>query len=361
MRLLIQPGDGVKPLIRAISQAKTCIEIVIFRFDNREIERALAAAVNRGIPVSALIAHTNRSGEATLRRLELRLLGYGVTVARTADDLVRYHGKMMLVDRRELFVLAFNFTHQDIDRSRSFGLVTRSRDLVREAGRLFDADVKRQPYEPGSRKFIVSPVNARKELAVFLKGAKKELLIYDPDLSDPAMIEILEARAKAGVDVRIIGKLRAGRSPLQARRLAMRLHTRAIIRDGSAAFIGSQSLRTLELDSRREVGMLFRDARIVHRLEEIFRRDWENKEAAPVEEAGPPPIAKVAKKVAKTLAQELPPVAQVLDELTRQVVGPILIDRDEVEGLVKDAVKEAVREAVEDVVHEAVQKKAGAT
>src|SRR3954452_22552329 len=135
MKLLIQPGDGVAPIIKAISHAKSSFEIVIFRFDQREVEHSLAAAVSRGVAVHALIAHTNKAGEENLRKLEMRLLGAGVTVARTADDLVRYHGKMMLIDRRELFLLAFNLAHQDIDRSRSFGIVTTSRELVREAGR----------------------------------------------------------------------------------------------------------------------------------------------------------------------------------------------------------------------------------
>src|SRR3954466_2080162 len=100
MKLLIQPGDGVAPLIKAISHAKSSIEIVIFRFDQREVEHALAAAVSRGVAVHALIAHTNRAGEESLRKLETRFLGEGITVARTADDLIRYHGKMMLIDGR---------------------------------------------------------------------------------------------------------------------------------------------------------------------------------------------------------------------------------------------------------------------
>src|SRR5438270_11068508 len=121
MKLLIQPGAGIAPLVKAISQARTSIELMIFRFDQREIERALAKAVNRGVSVHALIAHTNRAGEENLRKLELRLLALGITVARSADDLVRYHGKLMIIDRRELYLLGFNFTHQDIERSRSFG------------------------------------------------------------------------------------------------------------------------------------------------------------------------------------------------------------------------------------------------
>src|SRR5436190_3321307 len=142
MKLLIQPGDGVAPIVKAISQAKSCVEMLIFRFDEREVEHALAGAVSRGVAVHALIAHTNRAGEQNLRKLEMRLLGAGVTVARTADDLARYHGKLMIVDRRELYLLAFNLTHADIERSRSFGVITRSRDRVHEAAKVVDADVR---------------------------------------------------------------------------------------------------------------------------------------------------------------------------------------------------------------------------
>ena len=102
MKLLIQPGDGVAPLVKAINEAKTSVEVLIFRFDRVEVESALVKAVTRGVSVRALIAYTNRGGEKNLRALEMRLLGAGITVARTDDDLVRYHGKIMIVDAREL-------------------------------------------------------------------------------------------------------------------------------------------------------------------------------------------------------------------------------------------------------------------
>src|SRR5437773_1002051 len=120
MKLLIQPGDGIERLVKGIRKAKKSVEIMIFRFDRPEIERALADAVERGVFVHALIAFTNRGGEANLRKLEKRFLAEGITVARTAGDLVRYHGKMIIADRKELYVTAFNFTHLDMERSRSF-------------------------------------------------------------------------------------------------------------------------------------------------------------------------------------------------------------------------------------------------
>ncbi len=126
MKLMIQPGDGAERIMKGICKAKQSLEIMIFRFDLHEIERALIDAVERGIFVHALIAFTNHGGEENLRKLEKRFLAGGITVARTAGDLVRYHGKMMIVDRKELYVPAFNFTRADMLRSRSFGLITRN-------------------------------------------------------------------------------------------------------------------------------------------------------------------------------------------------------------------------------------------
>jgi phosphatidylserine/phosphatidylglycerophosphate/cardiolipin synthase-like enzyme len=273
VKLIILPDDGLKPLVRAIEKAKERLEITIFRLDRREIERALVEAAARGVFVHALIAFTNRGGEQGLRKLEKRLLANGITVARTSRDLVRYHAKMMIVDRKELYILAFNFTSPDIDHSRSFGLATRNRKLVAEAVRLFEADSKRQPYTAENRKLLVSPVNARQALTRFLAAANRELLIYDPKISDRAMLGLLEQRRHAGVRIRILGQ--ASGNQWKARALkSWRLHTRAIVRDRAEAFLGSQSLRQMELDARREIGVLFQDGAAVKRLVRTFDKDW---------------------------------------------------------------------------------------
>ncbi len=73
----------------------------------------------------------------------------------------------------------------------------------------------------------------------------------------------------------MIGKLGKGATGIEARKLPdLRLHVRAIIRDGTAAFVGSQSLRKLELDGRREVGVIVTDARIAKKMRAVFEADW---------------------------------------------------------------------------------------
>jgi phosphatidylserine/phosphatidylglycerophosphate/cardiolipin synthase-like enzyme len=278
MRLIVQPRDGVEPLLSAVKNAKKSIDIVIFRFDLDELEKALKAAIERGVAVHALVAHMTGSGDKKLRNLESRLLKWGATVARTDDDMVRYHGKLLLVDKATLFVLGFNYTDQDIHRSRSLGIIVKKPSVVREADRLIKVDEDRsQSFRPSRSDLVISPENARDRLLRFIRKARRELLIYDANVTDDEMLQALRKRANAGVTIRVLGHVEKkwrGKG-LKVRKLYRRLHVRAMVRDGQRAFVGSQSLRRLELDERREVGIVIREKKIVRKIERIFKGDWQ--------------------------------------------------------------------------------------
>ncbi|MGH9729986.1 MAG: phospholipase D-like domain-containing protein [Candidatus Acidiferrales bacterium] len=364
MKLIIQPEDGPGWLLSALKNASKSIEIAIFRFDRSDVEAALKTAVSKGVKVTALIADMNRGGEKNLRKLETRFLEAGITVARTDDDLVRYHDKMIIVDRRVLHMLSFNFTHLDIEHSRGFGIVTKNARLVQEAAKLFEADCARRPYSAGTDAFVVSPANSRKVLRSFLKRAKKQLLIYDPHISDKEMIRILQERQKAGVEIRVIGKA-GGRSGLTAAKLTrMRLHTRTILRDGHQAFVGSQSLRPPELDSRREAGLIVRDAKIVKKLLATFESDWEttnggDKQENRKKEDSSAAIARDASaKAVAVLVRELHPLAHSVKRAVKKAVaqtGDEILKDKAVRSTMKKVVKKAVKQAVKEAVNEAAK------
>jgi cardiolipin synthase len=351
-KLLVQPEDGAAAILDGIAAAKKSIDILIFRFDHRGVEEALLKAVGRGVRVRAIIAYTNRGGEKYLRALEMRLLGAGIAVARSAADLARYHAKVVIVDARRVFVLGFNFTYLDIEHSRSFGVILEDPNLVREALKLFEADMHRQAYAAGLSTFLVSPVNARAELSAFLAGAKEELLIYDPNVSDTEMLRVLADRLKAGVKIRILGT----GVKLPARKLAhIRLHARVIVRDRRDISLGSQSLRKLELDARREVGVVFRDLKSARRIAQIFEADWDLAGSTVTGEAIEEVVQtkKIAKRVAKEITKDLPQVAEVLDIAVKEVAGDsteLALNADQLQDTVKDAVKRVVKEAVRDAV-----------
>ena len=274
MELIVQPADGIKALLETVAAAQKSIDIMIFRFDLKQMEKMLEGALSRGVAVRALIARESSQGDKRLRQLEMRWLEKGIIVARTGEAFVRYHGKMMIVDNKILHVYGFNFTGLDIAKSRSFGLISKNEKLVSEASKLFAADFDRQPYTPGNARFVVSPENARERLSRFIGGARKQLLIYDPQVSDDAMLRLITERIKAGVDVRVLGKVESKWNVRSEKYPGRRLHIRAIIRDGKRAFLGSQSLRRLELEKRREVGVIITDDTVIRQMQEIFEKDW---------------------------------------------------------------------------------------
>ena len=55
-----------------------------------------------------------------------------------------------------------------------------------------------------------------------------------------------------------------------------------------------QSLRALELDARREVGLIVKEGRIVKRILEVFEEDWSKTDLA----------AKEAKEVKKEIKEQ---------------------------------------------------------
>jgi phosphatidylserine/phosphatidylglycerophosphate/cardiolipin synthase-like enzyme len=274
VNLIIQPEAGLAPVVKAIKRATKTIDIAIFRIDRDEIEKALAAAVLRGVRARVLVAHTNRGGENRLRKFEQRMLEAGVMVTRTGDEFVRYHGKYMIADD-VLHLFAFNFTTADTAQSRSFGVSTKDKHSVREALALFEADCTRQAFTPKRSPLVVSPETARETLSAFIRGARRQLLIYDVNIQDPDFIKLLKQLAASGVDVRVIGKFKGAGNGINVRALKpLRLQARAIIPDGSRAFVGSQSLRRPELNQRREVGVVITNGAVAKKLRDVFELDW---------------------------------------------------------------------------------------
>jgi hypothetical protein len=137
-----------------------------------------------------------------------------------------------------------------------------------------------------------------------------------------------------------------------------RLHTRTIVRDRRRIFIGSQSLRELELDARREIGVILNDPKVVYGIVKVFEEDWNQADVSKAQsddEAVSPAVDKAAKQVAKDIARKLPPVGPVVEKVIEGVTrgaNDIDVDHKEIEETVKGAVKAAVREAVQEVIEE---------
>ena len=167
------------------------------------------------------------------------------------------------------------------------------------------------------------------------------------------MIGLLRERVRAGVEIRIIGRVAKPSPDLNAAGLMRtRFHTRTIIRDRDEAFLGSQSLREAELDRRRELGMIVKDRDVVASLLLVFERDWGSlaPAASDSEENTRTPAA--SKKAVKALVRQLPLAPMVEEALRRATahVQGLQFAAPEFEHHLADALKEAVEDAVSGMV-----------
>jgi hypothetical protein len=128
-------------------------------------------------------------------------------------------------------------------------------------------------------------------------------------------------------------------------------------------FIGSQSLRELELDARREIGIIVPDRKIIASVINIFEKDWAAAVGPRKDIAPEPPettVTRTARKVAKNIARDLPPVGPVVERVLKEVAredSDVQLDHKEVQDAVRDAVRDAVKEAVQEVVTEVADRK----
>jgi cardiolipin synthase len=157
----------------------------------------------------------------------------------------------------------------------------------------------------------------------------------------------------------------AGSVPFEVQELVgTRLHTRTIIRDRRQAFVGSQSLRTAELDARRELGLIIQDAKAVKKLADTFETDWAStckknattppKEPDAAKDKAAAVSEKKAEKVIQVLTKELDPLAVSVKKAVRKAVAKAGNDVLHDEG-VKDTMKKVVKKAMKEAVKEAVQ------
>ena len=225
---------------------------------------------------------------------------------------------MMIVDDT-LHVFGFNYTKLDIEKSRSFGIVTKRqapgeggdgavRGRLRAAALLAGARPPRR--QPRDRRAHV--------LTAFIKKATKQLLIYDTKVSDRLMLRLLAERAKAGVEIRVFGKVGKGASGIDARKLPdLRLHVRAIIRDGTAAFIGQPE--PAKAGARRPPRSRRHHQRraVAKKMQAVFEADWaQTREASEAAEAA----EKAKEKRARTRRRRLLPARDHagVDDLARR-------------------------------------------
>jgi len=258
--VVLDPAERRTAMLRLIGAARRRLVLSLFRCDDFEVLDALAAALERGVAVHALLTKRAKGGRKGLKKLWGALEQMGAVVNWYADPVVKYHAKYLVADDGPAMIATLNPTRKCFTRTWDTALITHDEGLVRSLLHLFDADASGRPPSLGrrfSRRLIVGPERARADIHELIGSARHSIRILDHKLSDPDVVALLRTRRSRGVTVSVIGGPLPG--PLSA-------HGKLMIIDEARAVIGSMALSTLSLDFRREVAVVIHDELAVRQL-----------------------------------------------------------------------------------------------
>lgn len=323
----IQPNDGIQPVIDFVDSAQTSIDISIYRIDSEftPFVDALRRAVDRGVPVRIsisrqLVGQPNPpEGSAQQIQVQQDLQKFGIQVEMSRPEFHYGHEKCIIVDAGtpaakamiadwNLQASYFGPNQYGPVGARGMAILDTDPQDVAEIAAYFEANWPPfSPYPVSTRSTLVwspsgieySPVgNSVAVLTAFVNSASTSLDIYAEYIQDDAfLLPLIEARAKAGVTVRMIGNSSGQSADLVQRIRAagiqirfdpiyegntsdpMFVHSKTMVADfgtpGQVGFFGSQNTFINESpEAILELGAVVSNPDAIAKAHSTFETDW---------------------------------------------------------------------------------------
>jgi cardiolipin synthase A/B len=292
--LVVLPDDSAKPILKAIDTASKSLRVKMFVFSDPALLKAVAAARKRGVEVRVMLNSARRSGEEDNADTRKKLVRAGVEVADGNPEFDLTHEKSMVVDDATAFVKSLNWATRNLTETRDYAVVTSHGREVHEIIDCFEADWRRQRFDPGAGAHLIWCPGGRERISRFIDQARSSLFVQNERYQDPIIIERLVRAASRGVKLHVMAraphtlkkeKLLEGVGGLRIlddvgikiRKLKhLKLHGKMLLADGVAAIVGSINLAPGSLDGRRELAIEVREDEVVERLETIAHHDWKH-------------------------------------------------------------------------------------
>ncbi len=289
LSLITEPGDGMTPIKEAIESASSSIDLVMYEFDDTQLEQLLTQEAQKGVAVRVILNNGYfGAGSALNQQAYEYLRDNGVQVHWSPEYFALTHEKSLVIDGKEAIIMTFNFTPHYYKSDRDFGVIdTDTTDIV-AMGQTFDMDWFANRFSSHDGNALVWSPDSRAQLLDLINAATSSLDIYNEEMNDPKITSALEAAAKRGVNVQVDMTYSANwksafeqlsqagvHSRTYTANAPLYIHAKVIIADGAKAFVGSENFSTGSLDQNRELGIIVSDPPIVSRLEQTFQTDWQ--------------------------------------------------------------------------------------
>lgn len=287
-QLIIEPDMGRAPLLNAIKQANSSIDVVMYGFTDFRFAGALVAAQNNHKNVRVLLQHHPYKFADENQAVINYLQKSHIPLQWPDGDYKLTHQKTFLIDNTSALVMTFNLTHSTFKKERNFALLINDPNLVNEIQQVFINDWHHEKSDVTQADLLWSPNNTREKLQSFIRSAKSNIQVYAEGLSDYKIVGELAKAASNGIKVQILTSLEADRTPnkqmgyLEKSGAELRydkeyiIHAKVIIADHSRAVLGSINFTRPSIDENRELAVITQDKKVIAELEQVFERDWQH-------------------------------------------------------------------------------------
>lgn len=282
--LAVLPDAGEAPFVSVLEKAQSSIDVMVYQMGYGGVLDTLTAKAKAGVKVRVILDVSQKS--VNQKYMDV-LVAAGADVVWSDPDFTYMHAKLIVVDGQTAVISTGNYLKSFMLKERNFVVTDRDPwDLV-NLNALFAADFQGQSPNLDCTRLVVSPVNAKQRILALIGGAQKSLTIESMQFADTSVRNAVAARKAAGVDVRVllaapswIDANQAAATFLAQKNIPARwlakpsVHVKAIVADGTRAYVGSENLSYTSLNKNREVGLVLTESPAVTSVTGTFETDW---------------------------------------------------------------------------------------
>lgn len=291
--VLVQPDDGVQPVVELIGTARQAIAIKQFTFTHPALLDAVLVAKQSGIAVRVMLNPHRSSGDRANDAAFERLKAGGIDIEWSNPRFAVTHEKSMVIDDRVALIATFNFCEKYFSQTRDYGLIIEDQRVITEILACFHADWSRETFHPQAESALLwSNSNSRRLMSNFIDSARERLDVQHPKFVDATILDRLVQARSRGVHIRVLCGGRHGISEWDVldtfaslrtlqrldvrvhKQKNLRLHAKLLLADHKRALVGSMNIDRSAFDLRRELGLILSNPETVRSLEKAFERDW---------------------------------------------------------------------------------------
>ncbi len=277
--------DLLNKLVWKIENAKKLVYLEVYILTEKRIQSALIKAKNAWIDVKVILEkNPYKAPNLNKKAYEFLKSKWVDVVYSNTNHFSLNHSKMILIDN-EIFLSTGNFTYGSFAYNREFMLFLNQRELYEKLKKVFLWDYKWDFIYVYDNSLILSPEYSRIIFEKIFFQTQSDLKMYFPYLSADKLLNLLVEKANSWVkisiilwqdssdDIEDIKKLKDAWIQVKVLKKP-KIHAKAILIDNRYLYIGSINFSKYSLDVNREIGVIFKNEKVIEKFLKIFNKDF---------------------------------------------------------------------------------------